>query len=79
MGTNLLGRSSTDKNLGVLVDNKLSLSVAHKQCVLGPKGDPVPLLIPAEATSGVLCPILGSSVPSKCGTTGECRMKGNEG
>ncbi|GAB0181293.1 mitochondrial enolase superfamily member 1 [Grus japonensis] len=66
LGVDLLASSSAEKDLGVLMDNKLSMS---QQCALVAKkangvlgcgqqvegGSPPPLLCPGEATSGVLC------------------------
>jgi len=68
----LLERSSAEKDLCILVDNRVAMS---QQCVLVDKKAKgilgcikknivtSTLLCPGEATSGVLCPILGSSVP----------------
>ncbi|GAB0178259.1 hypothetical protein GRJ2_000291200 [Grus japonensis] len=91
LGVDLLGNSSAEKDLGVLVDNKLSMS---QQCALVAKkangvlgcikkcgqqvegGYPPPLLCPGEATSGVLCPDLGYPVQEMQETTGESPAKG---
>ncbi|GAB0190296.1 mitochondrial enolase superfamily member 1 [Grus japonensis] len=93
LGVDLLGSSSAEKDLGVLVDNKLSMS---QQCALVAKkangiypgaheeergqqvegGYPPPLLCPGEATSGILCPVLGSPVPDRQGTTGDSPEEG---
>ena len=50
LGGDLLEWTSAEKDLGVPVDSSL-------EQVKG--GGPPPLLCPGEATSGILCPILG--------------------
>lgn len=52
-----------------------------KHCPQVEAHDPSPLLCPGEATSGVLGPLLGSSVPRRHGHTGDNLLKGhsNEG
>ncbi|KAJ7425705.1 rna-directed dna polymerase from mobile element jockey-like [Willisornis vidua] len=79
--------TAAEKGLEVLVNGKLSVSqqcafysqeghwyprVHLEECdqqVEG--GEPPPLLGSSEATSGVLCPVLGSSTPERQGATGE--------
>ncbi|GAB0185510.1 mitochondrial enolase superfamily member 1 [Grus japonensis] len=75
LGVDLLGGSSAEKDLGVLVDNKFSMS---QQCALVAKkangmlrrikksvaSRPREVILPlysalGEATSGILCPVLG--------------------
>lgn len=78
--TDVLENSSVEKDLGLLVDDKLTMSWQHpcgqegqwypgmhwEECGQQVKGgDPASLLIPSEATSGVPCPVLGFSVPDK--------------
>ncbi|KAJ7398506.1 hypothetical protein BTVI_124698 [Pitangus sulphuratus] len=75
---NLLESNSVEKDLGVLVGNKLSV---NQQCALVAKNasgalrralpadlgsGPVPLISSDEAASEVLCPVLGSSVQERC-------------
>jgi len=52
LGTDLLESSSAERDLGMLVDNKLMMSQQCGQEVEG--GYPPPLLCPGEAPSGVL-------------------------
>jgi len=40
------------------------------------RSDPSPLLCPAEATSGALCPVLGFSFQDIQGTAGESPVEG---
>ncbi|GAB0202747.1 mitochondrial enolase superfamily member 1 [Grus japonensis] len=68
LGVDLLGSSSVEKDLGVLVDNKLSMR--QQSTFVGEKANGLlgcikksmasRCLCPGEATSGVLCPVLGS-------------------
>ena len=92
LGADLLERSSAEKELGVLVGNRLAVS---QQCTLvakaasgilsclpkslaGRSRDPPPLLCPAEAASGVRCPTLGSSAQERQGTSGEGAAEGHK-
>ncbi|CAM5116249.1 unnamed protein product [Natator depressus] len=93
LGTEWLGSSSAEKDLGVTVDEKLNMSqqcavVAKKaNGILGciRKGiasiegrDCSPLLDNGEASSGVLCPILGPTLQEGCGKTGKCPAEGKK-
>ena len=77
---------------GVLVDNRVTMSqqcvpVPKKASGIlgyikesgqqGKGGDPPPLLCPGEATSAVLCPVLGSSVQERQGTSKESPAEGH--
>lgn len=78
--TGVLENSSVEKDLGLSVDDKPTMSWQHfcsqvgewysevhwEECGQQLKGgDPASLLIPSEATSGVLCSVSGFSVPDK--------------
>jgi len=80
-----------EKDLGVLLDNSLAVS---QQCVLVAKkangmhskehgqqaegGDPPPLLCPGDASSRVLCPILGSPVQRRQGSPRRSTAEGHK-
>ncbi|KAK4832042.1 hypothetical protein QYF61_020557 [Mycteria americana] len=67
LGASQLESSLAEKDLG---------NPEHCQQVKG--GDPSPLLTTGEATPGVLCPVLASSVQERHGATRESPMKGHE-
>ena len=81
LGADLLESSSAERDLGVLVDDQLTMShqcalVARKaNGILGcikrsagqqvKGGSPPALLYPSEVASGVLCPVLGSPLQER--------------
>ena len=63
LGVDLLESSSVERDLGVLVDDRLTMS---QQCGLQDEGgSPPPLHCPSEAPSGALHPVLGSPVQER--------------
>ena len=90
LGTDHLESKFAEK---LLVCNKLTMShqcalVAKKDnspelhqegcCQQVERGDPSPLLSTGEATSAVLCPVLGSSAQERHGRTGVSSAKGHK-
>mgnify|MGYP001852477905 CR=1 FL=1 len=92
VGADLLERSSAEKELGVLMDNRLAMSqqcapVAKKtngiqECIKKTvvsrlRGDP-PLCSALLSTSGAQCPVLGTSVQKEQRTTGNSPVEGRK-
>lgn len=52
----------------------------HKEehCHQAEGADPAPLPSPGEATSGLLCPVLGSSVQERLGDPGVASVEGKK-
>ncbi|PKU43389.1 rna-directed dna polymerase from mobile element jockey-like [Limosa lapponica baueri] len=92
LGADLLESTSEEKDLGVLVNNRMTNEPT--MCPCGQEGQwhpgvyqeeydhqvkrgyPPPLLCPGEAPSGVLCPVLGSPVQEGQVTGGEGTAEG---
>ncbi|GAB0178098.1 mitochondrial enolase superfamily member 1 [Grus japonensis] len=88
LGVDLLGSSTAEKDLGVLVIHEPAMcpcgqegqwypGVHSEECgqQVGGGYSP-PLLCPGEATTGILCPVLGSPVQERQGTTGDSAVEG---
>ena len=94
LGAGQLERSSAEKNLAVLMDNRLAMS---QQCALvAKKANGILecikksvarrsreviltlLLCPDVSPSGILCPVLGSSVQERQGSPRESPVEGHE-
>ncbi|CAM4704954.1 unnamed protein product [Lepidochelys kempii] len=93
LGTKWLSSSSAEKDRGVTVDEKLDTSqqcalvarrpmafwdvyVGHCQQIEG--CDSSPLFDIGEASSGVLCPVLGPTLQEGCGKIGKSPAEGNK-
>ncbi|KAK4810664.1 LOW QUALITY PROTEIN: hypothetical protein QYF61_007464 [Mycteria americana] len=91
LGSTWLGSSSMERDLGVLVDNKLNMSeqcaaVAKKAnrmlgCIKGITSIDKEVIIPlhsALATHGILCSVLIPAIQKRCGQAGEGPEKGHK-
>lgn len=75
LGTDLLKSSSVEKDPSVLVAKKASGVVGCIKKIMASRSREMILLhltLPYENTSGLLCPVLSSSVQERQETTGEC-------
>jgi len=77
--------SSVEKDLGILVNNRLTMSKncalvgRIKKCVQQVEGrDPPSLLCPGETTFTILCPVLGSSVQKRQGSPRRILTEGHK-
>ena len=90
LGADLLESSSVERDLGVLVDDRLTMSRqcalattkangilgCFKRSVASRSKDSPPLLCPSDAPFGVLRLVLGSPVQERQGTTGKSPEEG---
>ncbi|KAJ7398545.1 hypothetical protein BTVI_124088 [Pitangus sulphuratus] len=81
LGADMMESSSVEKGLGVLVYNKLPMS---QQCdLVAKKANDIlecirEVILPLYSASGVLCPLLGSSVHDRHGVAGAGSSEGNK-